>query len=224
MTLVEILAALRRRWYVVAPGFVIAIAAAVTAWVLIPPDYERSAAQLLLPAQETLPESSSNPYLFLNGLTSVADVIVRAVGSEDVARQITEPYPGAEIEVSRDPQSAGPVVLITVRASSDRAAEELIDAAVAQSSETIVSLQREQGIPEQDRIRVTTITHDGESTLLQRGRLTVAAVASLGVAISTLLLAALLDGLERARRRREPSSTDAIASAQRLGRMSGNRR
>ncbi|WP_026373373.1 hypothetical protein [Agrococcus lahaulensis] len=205
MSSAGILRSLRSRWYVFLPGIVLAIAAAVGSWIIIPPDYERSATQLLLPAQDTLPETTSNPYLFLGGLTSVADVIVRAVGSEDIARQITESHPGSEITVSRDPLSSGPVVLITVRAPSDHAAQELIDAAVAETSDVVTRLQRDQGIPAQDRIRVTTITHDSESTLLQRGRITVVAGVGLGIAVLALLLAAVLDAVQRTGRRKPPS-------------------
>ena len=47
MTLVGTLRGLLRRWYVVVPGLVLAVAAAVGCYLTVAPQYERTATQLL---------------------------------------------------------------------------------------------------------------------------------------------------------------------------------
>jgi hypothetical protein len=217
MNVVAVLRALRRRWYIVVPGILVAVVAAVGAWAVVPPDYERSATQLLLPGADTLPEGSSNPFLFLGGLTSAADVIVRAAGSDDNVREITG---GSDIDVvvSRDPLNAGPAILTTVTAPTDRSAASVLDAAIQRTTELVQELQAEQGIAPSSRISVTLVTRDGESTLQQRSRATMTVGVGLGMAILTVLLAALVDGLARRKGRRgrpdEAPSGDPFADAE----------
>ena len=87
------LSGLWRRWYIVFPGLIVAAAVAVGAWSVIPPGYERSATQLLIPGADSLPEGA-NPYLFLGGLSPAADVLVRAIGAENVLNDVVEDHPG----------------------------------------------------------------------------------------------------------------------------------
>lgn len=212
MNFAAVLRSLRRRWYILVPGILIAISAAAVAWTTIPPDYERAATQLLLPGEGTLPEGSSNPFLFLGGLTAAADVIVRAVGSEDTVRELTEPHPGSEIAVSRDPLNAGPAIRITVTAQQDEVAAEILDDAIEMTVRTVDELQTSQGIPASSQIGVTLVTRDGVSTLRQRNRLTVVAALGLGISALTVLLAAVADGLARGRRRRRHRSDHPAAA------------
>ncbi|MGZ0711658.1 hypothetical protein ACWPKO_25335 (plasmid) [Coraliomargarita sp. W4R53] len=202
MNIAFLIGGLRRRWYVVVVGFLLAIGLGVGAWISVAPEYERSATQLLLPGEATLPEGNANPYLFLGGLTTAADVIVRAVGSDDVVRELTRDHPDAEVVVSRDPLSSGPSILITVTAPTDTAAGELIAAATARTAAVVDALQQEQDIPQSSQIEVTVVTSDTESTLQQRSRITMVAGAVLGIVLLTLTTAVVIDGLARRVRRR----------------------
>jgi hypothetical protein len=201
MNLADTLRGLWRRWYIVVPGVLLAAALAVSVWIMIPPGHERSSTQLLIPGAESMPEGA-NPYLFLGGLSPAADVIVRAVGSENATNAIIEDYPGAEIEISRDTTTAGPVILITVTAASDSDAQEVLGLLVERTGSVLDELQATEEIAASNRVTLLPITVDSQSVLDQRNRfLAVAATGLAGTAL-TLFVAGLVDGLSTHRKRR----------------------
>ncbi|MET1044814.1 MAG: hypothetical protein ABWX59_11945 [Microbacteriaceae bacterium] len=201
----DTLRGLLRRWYIVFPGILLAAAVAAGAWYAISPGYERSATQLLLPGADSLPEGA-NPYLFLGGLVPAADVLVRAVGSENVLAEVVEEHPGVEIEITRDITTAGPVILITVTAGSDAAAEKVLELLVERTESTLEQLQKVESIEVENRVTVLPLTVDTQSVLQQRTRLLATAGAGLGGVVLTLLLAGLVDGLSTHRKRHGPAT------------------
>ena len=222
MNLAEVSRGLRRRWYIVIPGLLLAVAAAVGAWFVVDPGYERTATQLLLPGARSMPEEG-NPFLFLGGLTNAADVLVRAVGSENVQNEIEEEHPGVEVEVTRDGSTAGPVILITVTAATDTDAEVVLETLVARTSEVLEQLQVEEGIAAENRMTVLPVTIDETSVPQQRDRYLAVALAGIGVALLAVLAASLVDGLVLQRRRRGASAAadDADVGADPAGSDSG---
>lgn len=200
MTLADTLRGLVRRWYIVVPGLILAVAAAIGAFSQIPPGYERSATRLLLPGLGTVPEGATNPYLFLGGLTQATDVLVRAVGGEEAIGELVAAHEGLEVAVTRDPSSSGPVIQLTVTAESDSDAAMALDALIEQSTETLERLQTEQDVRPVDRITLTTLTASTEGALQQRTRLVVSAGAGLVVGVLTLVVASLVDGFARKKR------------------------
>lgn len=212
MNLAETLRGLLRRWYIVVPGLIAAIAVAVGAWNMVKPGYERTATQLLIPGQLSLPENA-NPFLFLGGLSNAADVLVRAVGSERVINDILEDEQGVEVEVTRDGSTSGPVILITVTAPSDAQAASVVATLVERTSTELEALQDTERIPAGNRITVMPITIDDTGTLQQRDRLVATVGAGILVAVITVIAASFVDGLARQKRRR-PSSEDPDADAE----------
>jgi capsular polysaccharide biosynthesis protein len=208
MNLADTLRGLWRRWYIVVPGVLLAAALAVSVWVMIPPGHERSSTQLLIPGAQSMPEGA-NPYLFLGGLSPAADVIVRAVGSENATNAIIEDYPGAEIEITRDTTTSGPVILITVTAASDTAAEEVLALLVERTATVLDELQATEEIAESNRVTLLPITVDSQSVLDQRVRFIAVAAAGLAGVALTLFIAALVDGLSMQRKRRRDLDGEA---------------
>ncbi|TQL42020.1 hypothetical protein FB562_2610 [Homoserinimonas aerilata] len=153
MNFSDTLRGLLRRWYIVVPGLLAAAAIAIGAWFAIPPGYNRSATQLLLPGANSIPEGA-NPYLFLGGLAPAADVLVRAIGSENVVNDMAEKHPGVEIAISRDTTTAGPIILITVTADSDAAAEEVLTLLVERTATVLEDFQTSERIPADNRMSV----------------------------------------------------------------------
>ena len=207
MSLADLFGGLLRRWYVTIPGLLLAIAAAVGVWYVVPPGYERSATQLLLPGAQSMPESS-NPLLYLGGLSNAADVLVRAVGSENVIDEVEEKYPGVDIEVSRDGSTAGPIILTTVTARTDAEAVAALDELLARTSSVLEELQAAEGIAVANRISVVPITVDESSVLQQRDRLVAVFAVGLGIAGLTILVAGYVDGILRRRSRRAEAAGD----------------
>lgn len=209
MNLAETLRGLLRRWYIVVPGLLLAVAVAIGAWSVVKPAYERTATQLLIPGQLSLPENA-NPFLFLGGLSNAADVLVRAIASESVLNEVLADQAGAEVEISRDGSTSGPVILITVTGRTDAQAELILGELVERTATQLDALQDAEQIPADNRITVMPITIDDVSTLQQRDRLVVSGAAGLAVAALAVVVASLVDGLGRQRRRRpRPDRGDA---------------
>ncbi len=199
-----------RRWYIVLPGIIVAAALAVGVWYTIPPGYERSATQLLIPGAASMPDGA-NPYLFLGGLAPAADVLVRAVGSENVLNEMVAEHPDTKIAITRDTTTAGPVVLIVVTAPSDAAAKRVLELLVTRTATVLEDLQRTENIASNNRVTVLPITVDTKSVLQERTRMVGAAGAGIAGVVLTLLLAGLVDGFSsKRRRRRRARSTKAV--------------
>lgn len=215
MNLAETFRGLVRRWYVVVPGIILALAGALATFSVTTPDYERTATQILLPGPGTLPKDATNPYLYLGGLPSAADVLVRAVGSEDSLRDLLQQYPGSEVEVTRDPTTSGPVIMIKVTAPSDAAAADIIDQLVQRTASTLADLQNAQSVRANDAITVTPISVDRESTLQQRNRIVLSGGVAAGGILLALLIGSAVDGLVTRSRRtgRSTPDTDGVDGA-----------
>lgn len=201
MNFVDTLRGLWRRWYIVLPGVLIAAALAFGTWSAIPPGYERSSTQLLIPGEASMPEGA-NPYLFLGGLAPAADVLVRAVGAENVVNDVTAQQSGVQIEITRDTSTAGPVIVIVVTAATDAAAEEVLGLLVDRTESVLTELQETENIAVQNRVSVLPITIDSQSILQQRTRYIASGAVGLAGLALTLIIAGLVDGYSQQRKRR----------------------
>jgi hypothetical protein len=198
---VDTLRGLLRRWYIVVPGVLLAVSLSAGAWYLVPPGYSRSATQLLIPGESSMPEGA-NPYLFLGGLAPAADVLVRAIGSENVMNEMDEAHPGVEIKVSRDTTTAGPIIEIAVTALSDADAENVLELLTERTATVLDEFQDKEKIPAKNRMTVIPVTVDAESVLEQRSRIVATAGSGTIGIVLALLLAGLVDGFVQQRDRR----------------------
>ncbi|MFD4958811.1 hypothetical protein [Microbacterium sp. NPDC058389] len=190
-----------RRWYIVVPGLLLAVACGVAAWMAVEPEYERQGVQIVLPGMGSLPEDATNPYLYLSGLALPADIVVQAVMGENVLSEVLADFPGAEVEVSRSGTSA-PIITIKVTAGSDADAEALLAIMMDRTVSTLESMQQEESIAGDSRMSITTLAVDTQSRQIERTRLLIAGGAALLVAAIALFVTALVDGLAKRRRRR----------------------
>ncbi|MFC8682197.1 hypothetical protein ACFT30_11800 [Microbacterium ureisolvens] len=200
MNLAETLLGLRRRWYIVVPGILLAVVLAAVTWFLVKPTYQTSATQLLIPSSGSFAPNTGNPFLNLGGLSQAADVLVGAMGADDVAGEIMDEHDGSTIVVARDWGNSGPSILFTVTARSESEATAVLREIVDQTEVVLDELQDDEGIEEDFRINTIPITFDANATIDQKSRMTTAAGVGAAVAIFAVLLAAVLDGLLRRRR------------------------
>lgn len=198
MNLSDVLSALRRRWYVVVATLLLAGGLGYAVWSNVSPDYERTASQLLLPGLATIPEGA-NPYLYVGGLSQAADIIVLAIGEDEVAAAV-EGYPDATMAVGRD-LAAGAVLVTTVTASTDEAAAAVLKQSLIITADTLETLQDAQRIPEDERVSMMVLTESTQSTVVQKTRVVLTAITVAGVMLLGLVVAALADGALRTRRR-----------------------
>ena len=201
MSLIATLRMLWHRWYITFPGLLLAGLVAAGIWYAVPPSYERSATELLLPGKNDYPVGS-NPLLYLGGLANSADVLTRAVGADNVIKEVTKGHPGTDITVQRDGSTSTPLIVITVTAKTDAVARDVLSVMVDRTATELAALQASQHIQGTDRISIEPITVATESTLQQRTRLVLTVAAGAVLAALALLIAALTEGLSRKRRRR----------------------
>ncbi|WP_438354507.1 hypothetical protein [Microbacterium sp. CJ88] len=201
MNIADTLRGLLRRWYIVFPGIIVAMATALGTFAAVPPGYERTATQLLLPGTGTVPPGVTNPFLYLGGLTQAADIVVAVMKSGEVAGVVASEYPGTDVVVQRNPTVSGPVIQIIVTARSDADAGAALDALVNETSTVLDRLQTEQNVTADDLMTVSTLTQDQQSTLQQKNRLLLSAGVGIGLVLLTLIIASLVDGLARRGRR-----------------------
>lgn len=214
MTVIQTLRGLLRHWYILVVGLLVAVIAAAGAWRAVPATYTRSSTQILLPGSGMIP-SGSNPYMFVGGLAPAADIIVRGLASKNVIDQVVEGRPSTTVEVTRDPTTSGPVILITVESRSDRDAADALAALNQRTASLLDTLQAEENIPERQRISVVTVSVDRHGTIAQRERLMVTAAAGAAVVVLTVVAAAVVEGTGW-RPRRRPRAEDADPEAENL--------
>jgi len=195
-----VMVSLGRRWYITLPGLLLAGLLAFGAWYVVPPSYQRSASEFLVPGTGSLPENA-NPFLYLSGLSQVADVLVNAVGSDNVASEVQRSYPGAVILVRRDPSSAGPVILITADARSDADAAQILEILLKRTRTELEDLQVGYSVPSSQLITVRTLTVDQQGTVRTRTRMFATGGILAASAILAIFMAVLVDGLAK---RRQP--------------------
>lgn len=206
-----------RRWFIVVPGLLAAVALAAGAWFVVPATYQRTATLLLVPGAGTVPEEG-NPYFYLGGLTQAADVLVRAVGSENTRRDIKDQYPGVAVQVTRDPTTAGPVIVLVAEAENDADAGSVLALLVKRAGDDLRDLQAVDRILPSDRIQVRAVSIDDHSTLRDRTRMVVAAGVGAFVVLLTVLAAAVVEF--RANRRSRPDLVSGDERDERQSRSS----
>jgi hypothetical protein len=217
MNLADTLQLLRRRWYIVVPGLLVACVLAFSAWIVVKPTYERSATQLLLPGAGSFAPNTGNPFLNLANVSQATDALISAMNSEAVAGKIADEHPKTTVVVARDWGNSGPSVRYTVTARSDAQADEILGLIVAQTNIVLAQLQDQEHVRGSYRIKAIPITFDTESTVGQKSRIRATAVVGVGAAALTIVLTALVDRMAVQRRRRGTSdrrSDSAIDAAE----------
>lgn len=201
MHVAEIQQSLRRRWYVVVVGLLTASVAGAYLYQSLPPTYERSAVAVLIPGEATVPDGG-NRYTYLSGLNQARDVLVRAIGSSDVREPIITANPGTNFAVDGDATTNAPFVVVTVTATDAAAAGDTLGAVLDMLPVTLGRLQDEVAVPAEARITALEVKIDSEATASNKERFRAAGAALAGGIGLTVVLAALVDGIARARQRR----------------------
>ena len=169
-----------------------------------PPTYRAEGVMLL--HHETRSASALPP-----NLSTIRHLSALMTTPEVVA--VLQPDDTTQAVLSFDPRDTVPLFLLEVRAPSRGEAADLLDLAVATSSELLGRLQAGMGVPEQARTVVVPLAAPPEPVEdTPRVNRAVVGVFALGV-LATVSLAVAIDGLllDRARRRldvEEPAATD----------------
>lgn len=208
MYLRDLMAGLRRRWYVVIAGLLLTAYGTWTVFSMVPLTYQARASVMLMPPDDTTPEGG-NPFLNLSGMAPARDVLTRRVDADIVRLPIEDAFPDVEYVIYADSTTSGPMILAEVRDPDEAETMQVLDRLRTELRDELEQMQVDLGVPAVARIQLTEVAVDQEaeedaSTRLQ---LTVAA-AGVG-AVITVLLAGFIDGLVLGRRARRAHAQTA---------------
>ena len=204
----EVGTSLLRRWYLTLVGLIATAGLCVGALNVVPPSYELKANVVLLPPASSV-EPGANPYLQLDGLNTVVDVLTRALRSQEMVDLVHQTAPTAEYTVAQDFTTNSPIIVVTVTDSTSVATRATLNMVLEQVPSTLKELQDPLKIASNSQVTSMVLTKDEEPTTIGKTRLRIAiVVVGLGLAV-TVLLVALIDGLVARRRGRTSQDEDS---------------
>lgn len=212
MTLRDLLAGLRRAWYVIVIGLLGTAGLAVATLRLVPATYQASASTVLLPPASSV-VTDGNPYLYLGGLNQALDVLTRTLRSYDTEVKITAGHPDTSYTVGPDPTTTGPILIVTVDGQNPDDTMAALRTLLATIPPTLQQMQQQLDVPANSLITVMTIAVDEKATAITKSQTrALLAVIAAGLVV-TLLATALVD--RRRRIAREPGVSQALPEAAR---------
>ncbi|WP_449386432.1 hypothetical protein [Cellulomonas soli] len=194
MYLSEILAGLRRRWWIVLVGVLVTAAGATYVVSLVPAEQVARASVLLVPP-EVVVGDTGNPYLGLNGLQPAADVLARALNDGQAHAELAPPGGTGDFVVSRDTSSSGPVLVVEVTDTDPTSAVAMLDDVLAAMPPMLEQLQADVDAPADSYIRMTVVTRDDLPESSSKSQIRALLVAVAGGLALTVFLTYAIDGL-----------------------------
>lgn len=207
MFLRDLLAAFARRWWMTLFGLLLAIGAAYGGWQLTGPSYQATASLLMLPPKSTVPKEG-NPFLQLDGLGTIVDLLSPAMKDQVTLESIKQTSPGAEVAITRNVNSAAPVLMISVQDANPNTALAIRNNMIELAPERLDRLQSAIGVAPNNRITSTVLVEDRTAIPVGKAQLRSAMVGgAIGLGL-TAALVALIDGLlaRRALRKAAPDT------------------
>lgn len=210
MDLRDFTAAIRRRWYLAVVAVLLAVGAGFGAMAATGAKHTAVGVMVLIPPRSTVQNAARtssfappNPLLYLGNLSQARDVLLRAVASQEVADTVRGAAPTATYTVTSDPQSPGPLVLIS--ADSKKAADAIAALAVVEDQipKQMEAIQVSLGITKTDAITILRLTSEKAPVIDRKSQIQTGAVGGAFTLVMGLLLLALLDVRFIARNSRE---------------------
>lgn len=205
MKLAETLRTLGRRWYIVVFGLVLTLGMTMFIEAKVPTTYQATGSILLMPPEATV-GAKGNPYLWLGGLNTALDVLVRRTSAVEVSGPILKKYPDSEISIASDPTTSSAIILVRADAPTADDALKLRDEGMASVVRTLAVMQDESTVKEDLRIHGESLVIDGKATPKTKTRMQLLIVAGGGGIAGTLFLASLIDGWFMDKRQRKATN------------------
>lgn len=212
MYLMDALAVLARRWYIVVAGVLLLVGGAAAVITYVPTVYQSSGQMvLLLPPSASGGDAPLNPYLNLQpGLTTTASLVAGAVSTKDVEEEMKEAGLDADYAVAVVP-GAGPLITITAKDSDAELTAATRDAIMTSIDTELRRIQEEVDVPSGQYMSATRLSVSQVAEALPGSKLR--ALAAL-VAMIGLLTLALTFGIDRLLLRRTAKQSAEGAEVQ----------
>lgn len=207
MNILDLAAAVLRRWYIVLLGIVAAGAVGYYLYQSQPGSFESFAAVSVVPQTGSSPEvaasdPSANPYLELDASVAQATSLVVAQVNAADAREIVAARTGGSYEatnVDLTPQTFTTTISITATATDPEAARATADAVIDEVRGTLAAMQNRAGVSPDAALRADPIVPPSEGTAAGSSRLRAAGAGAAAVLLLTLLITLTLDTVLRRR-------------------------
>ncbi|WP_406396107.1 O-antigen ligase family protein [Streptomyces sp. NBC_00882] len=216
MSIGEIWAILRRRWYFMVPFTVLSLLGGAYLYETVPVSYQSQSSVALLDSSAVarLAPTFGNPISNAGGsLIVTADVLIRTLESSDAAKElhsrgVTDPYTSGFA-----PDSESPLLVLSVTGTDRAKVLKETDILTAFAGEQLDALQAAAKVPPAYLVQTAPVvlpqTPVAESKNRYQG---IAAVVILGV-VSAFLLSILVEGVTVVRRRRKAPARPRQARA-----------
>lgn len=213
MFLRDIVATLRRRWYLTIVGLLAAAGLCFAATSLVPQSYEAKASMVLLPPASSVVEGG-NPYLQLGGLDQVVAVLVRSLGSQTSMEAVAAAVPDGSYVVAPDYATSGPILVITADNESPEATLATLNEVINMTTPTLANLQESVGIAPGSRITAQVLTSDDHPEAVRKSQIRALIVAAgIGLLGSALVIALVDSWLLRRRVRRDHGRSPLVEAS-----------
>jgi len=212
MDMKRLLQALRRRWPVAVCLLLVTLLAAAY-YAKRPGPYQTASQVVLLPSTQVSLPNGGNPYLsFQPALDVTADLLIREVMDPRTAQSLaSQGFTGSYTAVA-DPLTSGPVIDISVIASSKSIAESTLQAVTDEVAAKLNELQ--VGMKPRDKITSLTISFDPTAALyLSKKIRPLVEVIGLGLVLSMAITLAVDTALAGRRVRPRARAPRTSASA-----------
>ncbi|WP_329318704.1 Wzz/FepE/Etk N-terminal domain-containing protein [Streptomyces sp. NBC_01262] len=158
MDLAEIFRVMRRRWYVLLPGLLLAAGLTVAVALVVPVTYQSQSTVVLLNSQKATRAYDGNPFLSTQtSLTGMADSLARNLNSDASIRALKSRGASGTFEAKLADNAQGPLMWLTVTGtdkSSVLASDRIL---TAYAKERLEAFQEQQSVDENAMIRMMTI-------------------------------------------------------------------
>lgn len=203
----DLIAQLRRRWWLVLVGLVGTGALAYGVTFVVAVQYTAQSSLVLLPPRTTA-DAPANPFLAIGGLNPAADVLVRSLNTGTFHDEHAPAGGTTKYTVSRDTDASGPLLVVDASAPTPEAAMGLLEAVVQEAPARLAQLQADVGVQDSVAIRITEVARVAAPTRDTKSQTrAIVAIAVVGLAL-TVLLVRVVDNLLARRARRRLRSRD----------------
>lgn len=203
-----LLRVLVRRWYATAAGLLLTLLLCVLATFVVSAKYEAKEAVLLVPPAGT---TGSNPYLNLASLEGLNSVLVQALDNTATGDRLHAEGVTGAYTIADDPNSSGPVLVISGTAATPTAAISVVRHVSALVPQTLQQLQAQLAVPRKAIVTTTVLSPADKATTVRKSQIRALIVAAAAGIFGTLLVVAGLDNLLRRRASRPPRRPTQIA-------------
>jgi hypothetical protein len=149
---------MRRRWYVLLPGLLLAAGLTVAVALVVPVTYQSQSTVVLLNSQKATRAYDGNPFLSTQtSLTGMADSLARNLNSDASIRALKSRGATGTFEAKLADNAQGPLMWLTVTGTDESSVLASDRILTAYAKERLEAFQEQQSVDENAMIRMMTI-------------------------------------------------------------------